>query len=134
MSFSHCCSSYKCSTTKTELCYLFSIVSSRAGCKVVLASGEEWWITDTWPQLSLYKVLKSPHTDYNNSSGITILSSCSSYAALLMSSSVILSTVCTEVNTVENQSAVWLITVNIRAGYCRLLACSVWFECIYLGR
>lgn len=50
-----------------------------------------------------------------------------------MSSSVILSTVRTEVEIVENQSVMWLITVNIKAGYCWLLVCRVWFECIYLG-
>ena len=101
---------------------------------MVLASGDVWGITDTWPQLSLYKVLKRPHTYYNNSLGITILPSCSSCAALLMSSSVILSIATVEGKIAENQSAMWLITVNIRAGYCRLLVCTVWFECIYLGR
>ena len=109
-------------------------VLSVAGCKVVLASGEVWGITDIWPRLSLYKVLKRSHTDYNNSSGITILPSCSSSAAFLMSSSVFLSTVRIEVKVVENQSAVWLIAVNTRAGCCWLLVCTVWFECIYLGR
>lgn len=109
-------------------------VLSVAGCSAISASGEVWAITDTWPQLSLYKVLKRPHTDYNNSSGITILPSCSSCAALLMSSSVILSTARLEVKVVENQSVMWLITVNTRAGHCRLLVCTVRFECIYLGR
>lgn len=56
------------------------------------------------------------------------------HTELFTCSSVILSTVSTEMNTVENQSAAWLITVNMRAGYWRLLACTVWYECIYLGR
>lgn len=130
--FSLCCSSHKCSTNKMELCYLDGIVSSRAQSGIGLRRGvgNHWHLTS----VKTNKVLKRPHTDYNNSSGITILPSCSSCTALLMSCSVILSTARLEVEIVENQSAMWLITVNTRAGHCRLLVWTVWFEWIYLGR